>query len=247
MSDEHHDPLGEQIDAGFLSENGELDFLDQLSTSTIVAILRCPPGPGEADPRHNLVEWGYTDGRHVVPLFTSTSRGPPALPSPATYVRVHMLRLLLSTNKRRFVINPLSPVKYEISDFAYKRLQALAAADPEFGSLPSHDSPWVFRLPDDSLYPVAYALASWFVSTGYIDEAYMYELHHPNRDVPPQIVLAVNAAHEAVLEDALIRIACDAGLTSNMFQVCFLPQEPSHRAGISGLQLEPFYRRPAST
>jgi hypothetical protein len=35
--------------------------------------------------------------------------------------------------------------RQRVSDFAYRRLQVVAAAGPEFGSLPSCDSPWVFR------------------------------------------------------------------------------------------------------
>lgn len=246
MSNDCDDPLGTLIDAGISSDASEAAFLDLLSKSTVLVILRRPPGPGDATPGRNLVEWKDADGRRIVPLFTSLARALPGLPAPATYVRVQMLVLLLSAGARRFVINPLSPGKFELSDSAYRQLQAIAAADPVLGELPSPDRPWEFRFPDDSLYPVAYALASWFVASGRVDEAYLYELRLPGRNTPPQVVLAVNEQHDSALADALVQIACSAGLTEEAFRVRFLPEEPSHRSGISSLHLEPFYKRPAS-
>jgi hypothetical protein len=110
--------------------------------------------------------------------------------------------------------------------------------DPEE---PSHQAPWAFRLPDDALYPVAVALVTWFNASGTVDEAYLYEL--TRGAAAPVVVLGLNHGLDLDLARKLAAIAVEAGADPDAFEVRFLPEEPSHRAGIKEIELVPFYLR----
>jgi len=244
----HHnaddDPLGTMIDKGTATAEAEERLLFALAGSSILAALNQAPGSGAAEPVRNLVEWQRQDGERIVPLFTAAARLPAPLPPPALLARVPVRILLASAGARHYVLNPLSAKSYEMSKAVCARLRSLIAALPGIPDVPSRDAPWAFRAPSDSLYPVAYALATWFVVNDRVDEAYLYELLRPRSGEPPQVILALDEPADGPLAATLTEVATEAGAEATTFRVRFLPDEPSHRAGIAGLGMGPFYRRP---
>lgn len=110
------------------------------------------------------------------------------------------------------------------------------------GAEPMRDAPWTFQFPDDGLYPVAVALMTWFNANGRVDSVYMYELTRGS--APHVVVLGLDLPADPTLAETLTTIAVAAGAGPDAFVVRFLPDEPSHCAGIAGIGLTPFYRRP---
>jgi hypothetical protein len=76
-----------------------------------------------------------------------------------------------------------------------------------------------------------------------VDIAYLYELGQGG-EASWQTVLGVEEPPDRVMANTLVKVAASAGLMEPPLIVRFLPDEPSHRAGLNGLGLEPFYRRP---
>jgi SseB protein. len=238
------DPLGTLIDRGTATAEAEERLLFALASGSILAALNQAPGAGAAELAQNLVEWQRKNGERIVPLFTAAARLPAPLPPPALLARVPVRILLASAGARHYVLNPLSAKSYEICKAVCARLISLIAALPGIPDVPSRDAPWAFRAPSDSLYPVAYALATWFVASGRVDEAFLYELLCPRSGEPPQVILALDEPKDPPLAAMLTEVAIEAGAAATAFRVRFLPDEPSHRAGIAGLGMGPFYRRP---
>jgi hypothetical protein len=149
--------------------------------------------------------------------------------------------LLAAGGAQRYIVNPLSPYPFELDSTRIARIRAFFASwglDPEE---PSRHAPWAFRLPDDALYPVAVALVAWFNASGRTDEAYLYEL--TRGATAPVVVLGLNHGLDLGLARKLAAIAVEAGADPDTFEVRFLTEEPSHRAGIKRINLVPFYLR----
>lgn len=220
----------------------KVDFLRQLSGSTVVVILRQPPGLGAATPERNLMEWLQKgDEAVIVPIFTDVAHLTIPIPSPARAVRVPM-RLLLATggDQRRYLINPLSQRPVELDPLALAQMRSFFATQSQEADAPSRDTPWVFESPDEALYPVAAALAIRLQSMGSVYSAYIYELRRG--EAPPIVVLGLDASWDPELAEKLTEVAVDAGVNPSTFVVRFLPDESSHRAGLIALGLPPFYQ-----
>jgi hypothetical protein len=218
-------------------------FLRELVGCSLLVILYQPPGPGAAAPERNLVQWQHqTTGRSFVPIFTDTSHLTIPIPAPAQAVRVPMRVLLAAGDGKGFLINPLSSSRFELDGTRVAKLRALISAQSQESEAPSQHAPWAFRLPDNALYPVAVGLVEWFNANGRVDEAYLYEL--TRGDASPVVVLGLNDVSDPDLARTLAAVAVAAGANSEAFVVRFLPDEASHRAGIEGIKLQPFYRRP---
>lgn len=222
----------------------EAAFLRELSARAVLVILQQPPGPGAAAPEKNLVTWSHDlDGGVFVPMFTDATHVPFPVSAPAQLIRVSTRVLLAAGGKQHYRVNPMSSASFVLDSAHVAQVRAYIAARSLESEAPSREIPWAFRLPDDALYPVALALANWFVTTGRVDEAYLYELTRGEARVP-QVVLGLNEASDPALADTLKAVAVQAGAHAGTFIVRFLPEEPSHRAGIDGIELAPFYRRP---
>ena len=224
---------------------GEEAFLRDLSCSMVLTILMQPAGPGAADPGKNLALWkDEANGDTFVPVFTRTSHLTIPVLAPATIVRVPMRVLLATGGDRRYIINPLSSPSFELDAARVSRVREFFAARGLDPAEPSLQTPWAFRFPEDSLFPVAVALATWFNIEGEVYEAYLYELTRGS--APPVTVLGLNHELDLGLAERLKAIAVEAGADRHNLEVRFLRDEPSHRAGITGIKLAPFYSRPVS-
>jgi hypothetical protein len=157
------------------------------------------------------------------------------------------MRLLLSVaGVHSYVINPLSPVSWTLTEKHLTVIRAAIAARGLSYESPSREQPWAFESVGDEWFPVARALANWFTTSGRIDAAYLYRVRRLRTTQSPQVVLAIEESANPALASTLAEIATQAGAPTAEFVVRFLRDEPSHRAGIDALRLEPFYRRPAS-
>lgn len=225
----------------------EAAFLRELSRHRVVAILKQPPGPGSAEPGHNLVQWQRTtDNLTFVPIFTSVKQLSIGLPSPAKAVRVPLRLLLAAIDGQTCIVNPLSKAAFELKPTQIALLlDYMGQAHQETGA-PSREAPWAFRLPHDSLYSVAVKLAEWFIRHGRVDRAFLYELLRGSAS-QADIVLALDQSADIALADALRAVAIQAGVDADHFTVRFLPDEPSHREGIVRGGITPFYQRPATS
>lgn len=241
LSNAVDDPLGVALEKVLTARAKEQDFLRALATQSVLAVLGQPPGAGAAAPERNLVELRRDDGTKIVPLFTAPARLPGAFPPPAVLVRVPFRLVLSVAGVHQYVINPLSPLSWALSeaDLAVVRAEIMARGLSSYA--PSPDAPWAFRAPSDQWFAVAYALATWFVAIGRVQTAYLYELQLASC---VHLVLAVDEPVDPSLAQTLTQVATGAGVPPEVFLVRFLPDEPSHRAGIAGLGLGPFYRRP---
>lgn len=220
----------------------EETFLRELSHRSVLVILKQPPGLGAAEPGRNLVHWKHREsGGIFVPIFTDASHLAVPIPATAATVGVSMRVLLAAGGLQLYVVNPLSPYSFELDPIRIERMRGFFASrglDPEE---PSHMAPWAFRLPEDALYPVAVALVAWFNANEQVDEAYLYEL--TRGPAAPVIVLGLNHCLDLHLAGKLAAIAVEAGVDPDRFEVRFLTEEPSHRAGVKSINLVPFYLR----
>lgn len=242
MTQDQHDQLEAYRSPVSDDPVAEETLLRELSCSSVLVILNQPPGPGAAEPGRNLVHWQrQADDVVFVPIFTHMSHLTVPILGPATVVRVPLRVLLAAGGWQRYIVNPLSSLSFELDSARIAQIRgffALQGLDPEE---PSLHAPWAFRLPDDALYPVAVALVGWFNATGQVDEAYLYEL--TRGAAAPVVVLGLKGGLDLSLARKLAAIAVDAGAESSTFEVRFLSEEPSHRAGINAIKLEPFYLR----
>ncbi len=233
------------LDAG-RSARAETTFLRELSRQRVLTLLKQRPGPGPADPGHNLVQWQHTtDGRMFVPIFTSVQQLTITPPPPIQAVRVPTRLLLAAVDGQCCIVNPLSNTPFELTEPRVTQILGhMAKAHQETGN-PSCAVPWAFRLPDDALYSVAIKLVEWFNRHGRVDRAFLYELL---RGSEPQadIVLALDEPADTALADALTAVAIQAGVDAARFIVRFLPDEPSHREGVLRGGITPFYQRPVA-
>ncbi len=248
MTQVTNDTLGATLAAAHGNPANEAAALRALSQQSLFVILQQPPGPGSAAPERNLVQWRRdSDGIVFVPVFTDPAHIPFQVPPPARLVRVSMRVLVRTWGSAVFIVNPLSPEAFEVDAARLAQLRAFLAEQGYDPMGPSPEAPWAFHPPSDGLYPVAYALASWFVAHGRVDEAYLYELDQLGLSSPQmQIVLGLNEPLDPVLAKTLTDVAVQAGAPAEGFVVRFLPDEPSHQAGIENLGLGPFYLRPRS-
>ena len=244
MSNAWDDPLGVALEQALAARAKVQDFLRALATQSSLAILGQPPGAGAAAPERNLVEWRRDDGTTIVPLFTAAARLQGAYPSPAVLVRVPFRLVLSVAGARQYVINPLSPQSWALSEADLAVVRAEITAQGLSSYAPSQDASWAFRAPGDNWFAVAYALATWFVASGRVQTAYLHELQLPAPAACVHLVLAVDEPADPTLAVTMTQVASGAGSSPEGFLVRFLPDEPSHRAGIAGLGLRPFYRRP---
>ncbi|MBE1161562.1 hypothetical protein [Dyella acidiphila] len=222
----------------------ETDFLYRLSSQRVAIILRQPPGPGEAAPERNLVQWRReTDGVAFVPIFTRATHLPFALPAPAKLTDVLVRVLLAAGGDQTYIVNPLSDAPFELQAAQRTMLRRFIAESHHDAEWPSQSAPWIFQLPDDALYPVAVKLVEWFNTTGRVDQAFLYELTRGKR-LRTEIVLGLNEPADRALADTLKAIAVKAGADATSIIVRFLPDEPSHREGLKQAGLPPFYQRP---
>lgn len=215
-------------------------MLRELSCHSVLVILQQPPGQGAAEPGRNLFHWQRRTDDDV-PIFTDRSHLTIPIPAPAATVRVSMRALLAAGGLQRYVVNPLSPYPFELGSARIARIRAFFASQGLDPGEPSHQAPWAFRLPDDALYPVAVALVAWFNASGRIDEAYMYEL--TRGAAASAVILGLNHGLDLDRARKLAAIAVEAGADPDTFEVRFLAEEPSHRAGIRSIDLVPFYLR----
>lgn len=249
MTQAQSDTLGLALAKASGDPAAEAVALRALSQQSVLVILRQSPGPGDAAPERNLVQWHRaTDDSVMVPVFTDGAHVSIPIQPPAQLVRVPVRVLVTTCGSRLYVINPLSPAAFELNAARFAQVKGYIEEQGHDSQAPSLDMPWAFRPPSDAFYPVAYALASWFVTHGRVDEAYLYELDRMGTSSPQmQIVLGLNEPVDLTLVGALTAVALQAGAPAEAFVVRFLPDEPSHRAGIERLSLSPFYRRSQST
>jgi SseB protein N-terminal domain len=241
------DPLGIALESAPTVPGGEMAFLRTLATQSVLVILSQPPGAGDAAPERNLVELRRADNVVIVPLFTAANRLPGMFPPPNVLVRVPLRTLLSVGGVRQYVINPLSPMSWSLTEANIAVMRATIAEQGLSSDGPSREAPWAFRAPADHWFAVAYALATWFLASGRVQTAYMYELARGGMASVDELVLAIDEPADPVLALTLRQIAIGAGAPAERFVVRFLPDEPSHRTGLAEWGLEPFYRRPKST
>lgn len=248
MSIHSDEDLGPALAAARGDAAAEKTVLFELSKRPVLTLLNQPPGDGDAAPYRNLVQWERnSDGTAIVPVFTTKAWVTIPIPPPAQLVSVPMRILITTCGPRRYVINLLSKgVGFEIDQTRWGVLQACIAEQGYEWDAPSRESPWVFQFPDDALYPVGCALAQWFTDHGRVDEAYMYEVTRMRSSLRPGklVVLGLNEPLDLELAKTLTAVAVQAGAPRDEFVVRFIPEEPSHRAGIAGIQLQPFWKRP---
>lgn len=219
-------------------------FLRELSCQRVVVILRQPPGPGDAAPQRNLVQWRReTDGKAFIPVFTHSDHLALTPPAPTHLVYVPMRVLLAASGDQMYIVNPLSEAPFELQVAQQTLLRRYIKEAHHDAEWPSRYAPWIFRLPDDALFPVAVKLVEWFNATGRVNQAFLYELTR-GKEPRTEIVLGLNEAADTALADMLMTIAIQAGVEATSFIVRFLPDEPSHREGLAMAGLTPFYQRP---
>jgi hypothetical protein len=238
------DPLAKQL-AEAQQYAGHWDaFLTTLASSRVMTLLRRPPGEGDAAPWRNLVQWRQKEaGRDVALVFTGPDQFPHALPPPSVLVSVPMRELLSIAEHPPLVINPLSTSPWQLTTEQCDAMRAMLAGQGLGTEQPRPDAPWAFRLPPDEAYPIAEALARWFIQQGRVDLAYLYTVERGADTAGETLVLAVDESADPELALQLTGIARAAG-AADSFLVRFLPDEPTHHAAVSGMKLEPFYRRP---
>jgi hypothetical protein len=219
-------------------------FLAALASSRVMTLLRRPPGNGDAAPWRNLVQWRQKDGgRDVALIFTGPDQFPHALPPPSVLVRVQMRELLSIADHPPLMINPLSTSPWLLTQEQCDAMRAMLAEQGLGTEQPRPDAPWAFRLPRDEAYPIAEALARWFIQYGRVNIAYLYTVERGLGTQGEVLVLAVDEKADSELARQLTVVARSAGAAES-FLVRFLPDEPTHHAAVSGMGLEPFYRRP---
>lgn len=219
-------------------------FLATLASSRVFTLLCQPPGEGDAAPSRNLVQWRQADtGRNVALLFTSSDQFPHAPPPPAVLVRVPMRELLSIAGHPPWVINPLSVTPWPLTSEQCDAMRSVLAGQGLGVEQPTPDAPWAFRFPPDDAYPIAEALARWFIQHGRVDVAYLYTVDRGGVSGGEVLVLGLNERADPDLAWQLTVAARFAGAAES-FTVRFLPDEPTHRAAIEGMQLSPFYLRP---
>lgn len=237
------DPLGVRLDGLDQTNPDDAGILEMLAASRVLVLLATPPGEGANRPERNLVEWhDQTDNVTFVPLFTAGARIPGAFPPPMTLARVPVRLLLSLAGRRYYVLNPLSPTRLTLPPARIDRLLAIIANQSGETTVPSRQAPWGFRLPADEWYPIAHALAAWIIADGRLTKAFMYELLRG--EAPPQMVLGLEVPTDPRLAARLREVAEGAGAVPGSLVVRFLPDEPSHAQGVTGMGLEPFYERP---
>ncbi|RDS83602.1 hypothetical protein DWU98_04515 [Dyella monticola] len=225
--------------------HAEEAFLRELSGQRVSVILRQRPGPGDAAPERNLVQWKReSDGTAFAPVFTHPTHVAFSLPAPAQLVLVPVRVLLAAGGDQTYIVNPLSEAPFELRAAQRTLLRRSIAETHHDAEWPSLHAPWIFRLPDDALYPVAVKLVEWFNATGHVDQAFLYELTR-GKEPRTEIVLGLNEPADTALADALMAIVTQAGVEAASFIIRFLPDEPSHREGLAQAGLTPFYQRPA--
>lgn len=238
------DALAKQLAASQQHEGDWDTFLATLASSRVMTLLRRPPGDGDAAPWRNLVQWRQKDGgRDVALIFTGPDQFPHALPPPSVLVRVPMRELLSIAEHPPLVINPLSTSPWLLTPVQCDAMRAMLAGQGLGTEQPRPDAPWAFRLPRDEAYPIAETLARWFIKHGRVDLAYLYTVERDVGTSGEALVLAIDEAADPELARQLTIVARTAGAAES-FLVRFLPDEPSHHAAVSGMGLEPFYRRP---
>lgn len=237
------DPLGVRLDSLGQANPDEAGVLEALASSSVLVLLARPPGEGINRPERNLIEWyDQTDNVTFVPLFTSGGRIPGSFPPPMTLARVPIRILLSLAGRRYYVLNPLSPSRLTLAPSRIDRLLAIIADLSGETTVPSRHAPWGFRLPTDDWYPIAHALAGWMIADGRITKAFLYELLRGEES--PQMVLGLELPTDPLLAASLRAVAEQAGAAPGALAVRFLPDEPSHAEGVTGMGLEPFYQRP---
>lgn len=237
-----HDPLGSQLDGLNQANPDDAGIFEALAASSVLVLLARPPGEGTDRPERNLIEWhDQTNNVTFVPLFTAGSRIPGRFPPPMTLTRVPVRLLLSLAGRRHYILNPLSPGRLTLSPSRIDRLLAVISGQSGETSVPSGQVPWGFRLPPDEWYPVARALAAWIIVDGRLDKAFLYELLRG--EAPPQVVLGLDSATDPALAATLREVVEQAGAPVGSLAVRFLPDEPSHAQGVTGMGLEPFYDR----
>lgn len=224
------------------SPEAEGHFLHHLSGSVVVALLRQRPNTTNMTPEQNLVRWQrQASGDQIVPIFTDVRHLTIPMPHPATAVRVLLRTLLTEGGDQLYVINPLSHLPFDLTPSRLASIRDHIAAQSREVVAPSPGAPWSFRLPTDDRYPIALALGRWFIENSGPHEAYLYEL--TRGESSPVLVLGLNLKVDVDLANKLTAIAEQAGATRDGFAVRFLPEEPSHLAGVEGLKLAPFFWR----
>lgn len=215
-------------------------FLARLAVAPIRALLYRPPGEGAAAPWLNLVRWQRAvTGQACVPLFTHPDQFPHALPPPAVMVRVAMRELLSITPALPFVVNPMTTKGWDITAADHALMRDVLWAKGLACEQPSLTAPWAFRAALNETAPLARALTPWCDVHG-IAQAYLYRLDR-NDDSGEQMVLGLVHPANAVLRASAIACAQHAGWPVPL--VRFLPDEPSHTAGVASMSLVPFYDR----
>lgn len=160
------------------------------------------------------------------------------------------MRVLLAAGGAQcYIINPLSKPSFEMKVAQLAVLRTYIAETHHDTEWPSRAAPWIFRLPDDALFPIAVKWVEWFNATGRVDQAFLYKLTRGMRgkDRRTELVLGLNVPADQALADTLMTIGIQAGIDATSFIVRFLPDEPSHREGLSQAGLSPFYQRPGTT
>jgi hypothetical protein len=237
------DPLGFRLDGLGEADPKEAGLLEALAAGSVLVLLAMPPGEGANRPERNLIEWhDQTDNVTFVPLFSAGGRIPGAFPPPMTLARVPVRLLLSLAGRRYYVLNPLSPNRLILTPSRIDQLLAIITHQSGETSVPSRQSPWGFRLPPDEWYPIARALAAWIIDDGRLSKAFLYELLRG--EAPPQMVLGLEVRTDPSLALTLREVAERAGAAPGSLVVRFLPDEPSHAQGVTGMGLEPFYERP---
>lgn len=225
--------------------DSEVAFLRELSEQRVVVLLRQRPGPGNEAPERNLMQWRHESGEmDFVPIFTHKTHLV-SVPSSALLAQVPLRVLLAAGGDQTYIINPLSEAPFKLQAAQLTLIRHYIAEGHHDAEWPSLHRPWVFRLPDDALFPVAVKLVEWFNATGRVDQAFLYELTRGKRS-RTEIVLGLNEPADRALGDTLKAIAVQTGIGAAAFIVRFLPDEPSHQEGIARAGLTPFYQRPAS-
>lgn len=246
MADEGDDRLQALWLEASRGPHAEAAFLRELSGHQVMVILRQPPGSGDAAPERNLVQWQrQADGATFVPVFTHTEHVTFQLPEPARLTGVPLRVLLAAGGDRTYIVNPLSGAPLELQAPQRNLLRSYIAESHHDAEWPSRHAPWGFRLPDDELFPIAVKLTEWFNATGRVDQAFLYELTR-GKEPRAEIVLALNESADVTLADSLQAIAILAGADAASFIVRFLPDEPSHREGLTLAGIAPFYQRPVT-
>lgn len=221
-------------------------FLATLASSSVLTLLSQAPGEGDAAPWRNLVQWRQTNtGQNVALVFTSPAQFPHALAPPTVLVRVPMRELLSIAEHPPWVINPLSVTPWSLTTAQCDAMRSVLAGQGLGVEQPRPEAPWAFRFPPDDAYPIAEALARWFIEHGRVDVAYLYTVDRGGVPGGETLVLGLNEHADPDLAWQLTLAARLAGAAES-FLVRFLPDEPTHRAAIEGMRLSPFYlRQPA--